>query len=821
MTTPSPGISEGQFATLADAVISGNSPEALRLVKRLCEAGMSRQQILEQALVPAMSVVGKKFREFEFFVPEVLIAARAMRGCVDHVHSLPSKAPLQYVGKAVIGTVKGDLHDIGKDIVKNMMEGKGVEVVDLGVDVPAEDFLERTAKDGADLLCMSSLLTTTKPQMRTVMEHLTNCPDLDHVKVLVGGAPVTEEYADAIGADGYAEEADSGSSMAVRLLRSEGDPVRVRRRWRSAPSSVRAVEAATFHSVADRAVNCPVSDALSHPSLPDAQLERPKPSRPIGFERVLETAPENIVVLDTGLRLLYANHVAEREIQKIWGREQAWEGRKCHEVYCSSARVCLNCPARDAIQIALDNPAQASKVRVHRVIDMTHSVLGQMSLDISAIPLLDANGVPEMVVVTRRDETLRTALAKIAATFQDVGNERQLVERIAVSGIEAGSYETQMWKRRGRTDDRFDLLAHAVFQKGETQTVSPASSIRLEPQYLDRFRRGQYCWVVGNKIQTDKLPDLRDYIRKRGEEVTTSPLFPDADVRPRAIVIHFPLRVWEDLWGVAVVSYDLGQRILITGQLETLATLVDLVQNQVVRFMEEKHRLDQLQSVLHNAKKPVNAVMGLVALLKEAPLGSRRTHLADTARSALALASTKLAGLAKVWHDRSESLVHAQMIDCDLRELAQQILDLFAWQAKDEGVEFLLECDFPRAMTCSDPENLQLILMELIDNSLRWFPSATKDRRVIVEITPSSEPKAWDLFVSDNGSGFDEHTRQRAFEVKPSTGRSSGLGLPSVGLLVASLEGRIEVLAHPRLGTGTSIAIHLPAGARYAQDLDR
>jgi two-component system sensor histidine kinase CreC len=204
--------------------------------------------------------------------------------------------------------------------------------------------------------------------------------------------------------------------------------------------------------------------------------------------------------------------------------------------------------------------------------------------------------------------------------------------------------------------------------------------------------------------------------------------------------------------------------------------------------------------------------MGLVDLLKEMPPGAKRSHVAHTMRSALSLASTKLAGLATVWHAQSGSVVHARLIEFDVREVVQQTFSLFACQAEDEGAKLALQCNQRRAMACGDPETLQLVLMELIDNSLRWFPSAVKERRVLVEVIPGSKPGAWHLFVSDNGSGFDKHTRERAFEVKPSTGRSTGLGLPGVRLLVVSLGGTIEVLPKARLGSGATIAIYLRSG---------
>ena len=319
-------------------------------------------------------------------------------------------------------------------------------------------------------------------------------------------------------------------------------------------------------------------------------------------------------------------------------------------------------------------------------------------------------------------------------------------------------------------------------------------------------------WTVGEQIQLDKYPDLRDFMAARGEQVMDSPLAPYIELRPRAAAVHFPLQVREHLWGLAVVSYDLSRRILTTGQLETFATFADLVQHQIERFVAEEHRLEQWRSVVHNARKPINAVMGLVDLLRDMPAGKERNDLVDTARSALESASGKLQTLTGIWHVQKGSVVHARRQECDLREVAQRTLGLFTLQARDEGVRLSLDCPHERATALSDPVTVQHVLLELIDNSLRWFPRATEDKRVLVEIVPSAKPGGWDVFVSDNGSGFDENTRKRAFDIKPSTERGAGLGLPGAAVMVNSLGGQIEVLAKPRLDTGATVVVRLPPG---------
>jgi 5-methyltetrahydrofolate--homocysteine methyltransferase len=171
--------------------------------------------IFEKGLVPAMAEVGRLFEEGEYFVPEMLIAARAMQGGLNLLKPLLISEKVEPVGKVVIGTVKGDLHDIGKNLVAIMMEGAGFEIVDLGTDVPVEKFVSEVKEKKADILAMSALLTTTMTTMPTVITALKDAGIRDGVKVMVGGAPVTQEFAAQIGADGYSQDASQAARLAL------------------------------------------------------------------------------------------------------------------------------------------------------------------------------------------------------------------------------------------------------------------------------------------------------------------------------------------------------------------------------------------------------------------------------------------------------------------------------------------------------------------------------------------------------------------------------------------------------------------------------
>ncbi len=202
---------------LAQAIINGKAPEAKALTESALAEGVSPADILNQGLIAGMNVVGEKFKNNEFYVPEVLIAARAMKTAMEVLRPQLASSGVQPVGKVAIGTVRGDLHDIGKNLVAMMLEGAGFEINDLGVDVKPERFVE-VAKEGADIVAMSALLTTTMPAMKDTIDALTAEGVRDRVKVMIGGAPVTQNYCDEIGADGYAPDAASAVDKAKELL---------------------------------------------------------------------------------------------------------------------------------------------------------------------------------------------------------------------------------------------------------------------------------------------------------------------------------------------------------------------------------------------------------------------------------------------------------------------------------------------------------------------------------------------------------------------------------------------------------------------------
>jgi 5-methyltetrahydrofolate--homocysteine methyltransferase len=200
-----------------EAVIRGDQKVVGEGVQAALDEGVTPSTILFDYLIPAMSEVGERFERNEFFVPEMLIAARAMSAGMTLLKPLLAETGVQPIGRVALGTVKGDLHDIGKNLVSMMMEGAGFEVVDLGVDTAVEKFVE-AAKEGVDVIAMSALLTTTMPSMKTTVDALVEADLRDGVKVLIGGAPVTQAYCDQIGADGYAPDASSAARKAKELL---------------------------------------------------------------------------------------------------------------------------------------------------------------------------------------------------------------------------------------------------------------------------------------------------------------------------------------------------------------------------------------------------------------------------------------------------------------------------------------------------------------------------------------------------------------------------------------------------------------------------
>jgi 5-methyltetrahydrofolate--homocysteine methyltransferase len=203
---------------VAENLIKGNAPEVKRLTQEAVDEGLHPGQILNQGLIAGMNVVGQKFKNNEFYVPEVLIAARAMHSAMDVLRPLLSDAGVQEIGSIAIGTAKGDLHDIGKNLVAMMLEGAGFEVIDLGIDVGPEKFVEVVQNQKVDVVAISALLTTTMPGMKTVIESLKGAGVREKVKTMIGGAPVTQQYADEIGADGYAPDAASAADKAKELL---------------------------------------------------------------------------------------------------------------------------------------------------------------------------------------------------------------------------------------------------------------------------------------------------------------------------------------------------------------------------------------------------------------------------------------------------------------------------------------------------------------------------------------------------------------------------------------------------------------------------
>ncbi len=187
-------------------------------VTEALEAGVGAGDLLDKGLIAAMAEVGKLFEEGEYFVPEMLIAARAMKAGLAILKPKLIDADIKPIGKVAAGTVKGDLHDIGKNLVCMMLEGAGFEILDLGTDVSPEQFVDSVKNQGAGVIAMSALLTTTMPNMKNTVEALEEAGIRDSVKVMVGGAPVTQAYADEIKADGYASDASRAATLAKELL---------------------------------------------------------------------------------------------------------------------------------------------------------------------------------------------------------------------------------------------------------------------------------------------------------------------------------------------------------------------------------------------------------------------------------------------------------------------------------------------------------------------------------------------------------------------------------------------------------------------------
>jgi 5-methyltetrahydrofolate--homocysteine methyltransferase len=207
---------QADLKALAEAVIKGDMNTAVAITKQAIAEKAPAEKILNEGLIAGMDVIGERFKNNEVYIPEVLIAARAMKMAMAVLEPELAKAGVKPVGKLVIGTVQGDLHDIGKNLVAMMMKGAGFEVIDLGVDVASEKFIERAKATGAQLVGMSTLLTTTMPGMEKTLKAIKSAGL--KAKVMIGGAPVTQSYADKIGADGYAPDAASAVDLAKRLI---------------------------------------------------------------------------------------------------------------------------------------------------------------------------------------------------------------------------------------------------------------------------------------------------------------------------------------------------------------------------------------------------------------------------------------------------------------------------------------------------------------------------------------------------------------------------------------------------------------------------
>jgi 5-methyltetrahydrofolate--homocysteine methyltransferase len=199
------------------AVLEGNAEACRQGVETILQSGEAPDAILHRALIPAMGEVGARFERQEYYVPEMLIAARAMQAGMNVIRPMLAAGGIKATGRVVLGTVQGDLHDIGKNLVGMMLEGAGFEVTDLGTDVPPARFVE-AANGGVNLVALSALLTTTMTKMPAVLAALDDAGIRHGVKVIIGGAPLTQDYADKIGADGYAPDASQAVSVAKRLL---------------------------------------------------------------------------------------------------------------------------------------------------------------------------------------------------------------------------------------------------------------------------------------------------------------------------------------------------------------------------------------------------------------------------------------------------------------------------------------------------------------------------------------------------------------------------------------------------------------------------
>ena len=207
-----------ELSKLYDAILKGDARTATAVTREALDEGVDPLEIVTQHMVPAMDEVGRRFEREEYFVPELLLAARAMKRALELIRPLLAERGTEPAGRVLIGTVKGDLHDIGKNLVGSMLEGAGFEVIDLGADVAPDTFAEAVKSNKPHMIALSALLTVTMPSMRATIDALHRHGVRDSVKVIVGGAPVTRDFAESIGADGYGENATTAVALARRMV---------------------------------------------------------------------------------------------------------------------------------------------------------------------------------------------------------------------------------------------------------------------------------------------------------------------------------------------------------------------------------------------------------------------------------------------------------------------------------------------------------------------------------------------------------------------------------------------------------------------------
>jgi 5-methyltetrahydrofolate--homocysteine methyltransferase len=202
---------------LQEAILNGDAKASVAVTREALAEGFDPSDLVTQHMIPSMDEVGRRFECQEYFVPELLLSARAMKSALELVRPLLAEKGREPAGRVLIGTVKGDLHDIGKNLVASMLEGAGFDVIDLGVDVPPQKFVAEIQSKKINLIALSALLTTTMPNMKTTIDELVKAGVRDRVKVIIGGAPVTQQYAEQIGADGYSDNANGAVSIARKL----------------------------------------------------------------------------------------------------------------------------------------------------------------------------------------------------------------------------------------------------------------------------------------------------------------------------------------------------------------------------------------------------------------------------------------------------------------------------------------------------------------------------------------------------------------------------------------------------------------------------